>query len=173
MRSHLSDYLAPLGVERIGTELYDVINVPTHFPTQNKVLLWHPMAKKHNVDMIHELVRLTSNSLSGEFPEDYEWEWLESPLKSKWATWGWFHKRWAKNGLRLKKPPKAGSKTVIELHRLEDGRTHVHVHSIRARLTDEDGVSCKALLDGLVKAGFFPDDKPDYIHGMTQSQEKL
>ena len=48
----------------------------------------------------------------------------------------------------------------------------VHFHSIRHRLADSDGISGKAALDGLVKAGIFPDDSAKHIKEVTYSQEK-
>ena len=46
------------------------------------------------------------------------------------------------------------------------------MHSIRKRLTDADGVSAKAAIDGLVLAGILPDDSPKYVKEVTYSQEK-
>ena len=48
----------------------------------------------------------------------------------------------------------------------------VHFHSLRHRLADSDGISGKAALDGLVKAGIFPDDSAKFIKEVTHSQEK-
>lgn len=48
----------------------------------------------------------------------------------------------------------------------------IHVHSIRNRLTDADGVSGKAAIDGLVLAGLLPDDSPQFVQEVTYSQEK-
>ena len=48
----------------------------------------------------------------------------------------------------------------------------IHFHSLRHRLADNDGISGKAALDGLVKAGIFPDDSAKYIKSVTHSQEK-
>jgi hypothetical protein len=48
----------------------------------------------------------------------------------------------------------------------------ISVHSVRSRLADSDGVSIKAALDGLVKAGILYDDGPKYVRSSTQSQEK-
>jgi hypothetical protein len=49
----------------------------------------------------------------------------------------------------------------------------VHVHSRRYRLTDADGVSAKAAIDGLVLSGLFADDKAEYITEVSYSQEKI
>lgn len=53
-----------------------------------------------------------------------------------------------------------------------DTRLSIHVHSIRKRLTDADGISAKAAIDGLVLAGLLPDDSPKYVKEVTYSQEK-
>ena len=43
----------------------------------------------------------------------------------------------------------------------------------RKRLGDVDGLSVKAIIDGLVDAGFFPDDSGAYISGITLQQKKV
>lgn len=48
----------------------------------------------------------------------------------------------------------------------------IHVHSIRKRLADPDGVSIKAAIDGLVHAGVLEDDSAKYVKGVSYSQEK-
>lgn len=48
----------------------------------------------------------------------------------------------------------------------------VHFHHTRARLADLDGLSAKALLDGLVAAGILADDSPEQIAEITHSQSK-
>ena len=53
-----------------------------------------------------------------------------------------------------------------------DTRKSVHVHSKRKRLADPDGVSVKAVLDGLRKAGIFVDDSAKYIKEVSYSQAK-
>lgn len=47
-----------------------------------------------------------------------------------------------------------------------------HIHSIRKRLADSDGVSGKACIDGIVLAGILPDDSPQYIKEVSYSQEQ-
>jgi len=49
---------------------------------------------------------------------------------------------------------------------------NIHVHSRRTRLTDEDGVSAKYAIDGLVIGGLLPDDRKEYVSGVSYSQEK-
>jgi len=49
----------------------------------------------------------------------------------------------------------------------------IHLHSRRKRLTDADGVSGKATIDGLVCGGLFVDDSPKYIQEVSYSQEKI
>lgn len=53
-----------------------------------------------------------------------------------------------------------------------DSRISIHVHSIRKRLADADGISAKAVIDGLVLTGLLPDDSPQYVKEVTYSQEK-
>ncbi len=48
----------------------------------------------------------------------------------------------------------------------------VHIHSVRKRLTDADGVSGKAVIDGIIHSGVLPDDSPEYISEITYSQTK-
>jgi hypothetical protein len=48
----------------------------------------------------------------------------------------------------------------------------VHVHSVRKRLTDADGVSAKAAIDGLVHAGILHGDDPSNVKEVSYSQEK-
>lgn len=51
-------------------------------------------------------------------------------------------------------------------------RCSIHVHSRRKRLVDPDGVSSKAIIDGLVKAGILEDDSVKFIEKISYSQEK-
>lgn len=53
------------------------------------------------------------------------------------------------------------------------GGYRVHIHSRRYRLTDADGASAKAVIDGLVHAGIFADDKAEIIREVSFSQEKI
>ncbi len=55
----------------------------------------------------------------------------------------------------------------------QNTRCSVHLHSKRKRLTDSDGVSGKAAIDGLVHAGIFIDDSPEFIQEVSYSQEKI
>ena len=48
----------------------------------------------------------------------------------------------------------------------------IHVMSIRKRLTDVDGISVKAVIDGMVRCGILIDDSPTYVKEVTYSQEK-
>lgn len=54
-----------------------------------------------------------------------------------------------------------------------DTRASILVHSRRRRLTDPDGVSAKAAIDGLVKGGILIDDSPKYVKEVRYSQEKI
>ena len=47
----------------------------------------------------------------------------------------------------------------------------IHVHSVRGRLADPDGLSCKAILDGLVMCGILADDSAKQIKEIRQTQE--
>ena len=54
-----------------------------------------------------------------------------------------------------------------------DSRASILVHSRRKRLCDPDGVSAKAAIDGIVKAGILIDDSPVYVKEVRYSQEKI
>jgi len=54
-----------------------------------------------------------------------------------------------------------------------DTRCSIHLHSRRKRLTDADGVSGKAAIDGLVHAGLLADDSPEYVQEVSYSQAKI
>ena len=54
-----------------------------------------------------------------------------------------------------------------------DSPVGIHVHSRRYRLCDSDGISAKALIDGLVIAGVLQGDSPEYVKFVTYSQEKI
>jgi hypothetical protein len=57
--------------------------------------------------------------------------------------------------------------------RSSDGRTcRIHVHSRRIRLADPDGISVKAVIDGLCHVGLLEDDNAKIITEVSQSQEK-
>ena len=53
-----------------------------------------------------------------------------------------------------------------------DSPVCIHIHSIRSRLVDSDGVSAKAAIDGIVKAGVLQDDSAKYVKEVSYSQEK-
>ena len=53
-----------------------------------------------------------------------------------------------------------------------DTQYDVHVHSIRKRLGDVDGISAKAAIDGLVKSGLLTDDSAKHIREIKFTQEK-
>lgn len=52
-------------------------------------------------------------------------------------------------------------------------RCRIHVHSRTNRLTDPDGRSVKALIDGLVEAGILSGDDAECVSEVSQSQEKV
>ena len=51
-------------------------------------------------------------------------------------------------------------------------RVSIHVHSIRKRLCDPDGISAKAAIDALVEGGILVNDSPEFVKEVTFSQEK-
>jgi len=53
-----------------------------------------------------------------------------------------------------------------------DTPVRIHIHSARNRLADHDGVSGKAVIDGLVKAGLLADDTPEQVKEVSYSQSK-
>ena len=52
-------------------------------------------------------------------------------------------------------------------------RCNVHFHSRRHRLADPDGISGKAVLDGIVNSGLLANDSAKEIKHVTHSQEKI
>ena len=62
-----------------------------------------------------------------------------------------------------------GKKCTLPL----DSPCCLHLHSRRHRLADSDGISGKAVIDGLVNAKVLQDDRPDYVQRVTYSQEKI
>jgi hypothetical protein len=51
-------------------------------------------------------------------------------------------------------------------------RVRIHIHSRRKRLCDPDGISAKAVIDGLVHSGILKDDSAEFISEVSYSQEK-
>ena len=51
-------------------------------------------------------------------------------------------------------------------------RVRIKVHSKRRRLADPDGISAKAVIDGLRGGGLLPDDSARYVESVESSQEK-
>lgn len=49
----------------------------------------------------------------------------------------------------------------------------IAVCSYRARQVDTDGISAKAIIDGIVACGLLADDSPKYVASVTYSQEKV
>mgnify|MGYP001614894921 CR=1 FL=1 len=52
-----------------------------------------------------------------------------------------------------------------------DKKFCINIHSKRRRLTDPDGISGKAVIDGLAEGGIFADDSSKYIQKVSFSQE--
>lgn len=48
----------------------------------------------------------------------------------------------------------------------------IHIHSKRKRLVDIDGISAKAIIDGIVHTGLLEDDSPTFVKEVSYSQEK-
>jgi hypothetical protein len=53
-----------------------------------------------------------------------------------------------------------------------DQRCRIHIHSRRRRLTDPDGISSKACIDGIREGGLLQDDSAEFVREVTFSQEK-
>lgn len=53
-----------------------------------------------------------------------------------------------------------------------DSSVRIAIHSVRKRLADIDGISGKAAIDGMVKAGLLADDSPEFVKEVRHSQEK-
>jgi len=54
-----------------------------------------------------------------------------------------------------------------------DGRTcRIHIHSMRRHLADPDGISVKAVIDGLCHVGLLEDDNALIVTEVSQSQER-
>ena len=52
-------------------------------------------------------------------------------------------------------------------------RCRIHVHSRTNQLSDPDGRSVKALIDGIVEAGILRSDDAECVSEVSQSQEKV
>ena len=53
-----------------------------------------------------------------------------------------------------------------------DSLVRISIHSVRGVLADPDGISGKAAIDGIVKAGILRDDSPKEVKEVRYSQEK-
>jgi hypothetical protein len=58
------------------------------------------------------------------------------------------------------------------LDSLFSGRVRISINSRRNRLCDADGISAKAVIDGLVIAGVLENDSPEFVESVSYSQEK-
>ena len=54
-----------------------------------------------------------------------------------------------------------------------DTQVCIIVRSYRRRLCDPDGISAKAAIDGIVKAGILTDDTPEQIKEVRFKQTKI
>lgn len=69
-------------------------------------------------------------------------------------------------------PTSRGKPVGEEIYKRFHPPVYIHVHSIRKRLADADGISAKALIDGLVHRGILWDDNPIFVKEVSFSQEK-
>ena len=69
-------------------------------------------------------------------------------------------------------PPISNAPVAKKKDERHDTPCHIHIHSVRKRLADADGVSGKAAIDGIVQAGILQDDSPEYVKEVSYSQEK-
>ena len=53
-----------------------------------------------------------------------------------------------------------------------DSQVRITFHHTRARLADIDGLSGKAAIDGIVKAGILADDSPKQVAEVSHTQSK-
>lgn len=51
-------------------------------------------------------------------------------------------------------------------------QVNIRIHSVRKRLCDPDGISAKAVIDGVVKAGILRDDSAEFVSEVRFTQEK-
>ncbi len=51
-------------------------------------------------------------------------------------------------------------------------RCSIKVHSRRKRLADPDGISAKAVIDGIAEAGILKDDSTEFVKEVSFTQEK-
>ena len=66
----------------------------------------------------------------------------------------------------LESPPSNASVAKEKAKGL-DSRVAITVTSYRKRVHDPDGISVKAVLDGIVRAGLLPDDSTKYVKEVT------
>jgi hypothetical protein len=55
--------------------------------------------------------------------------------------------------------------------KMDPRKCSLHIHSKRKRLTDTDGISFKAAIDGICAAGILSNDSASIINKITSSQE--
>jgi hypothetical protein len=70
-------------------------------------------------------------------------------------------------------PSFGGKQMATKKHTRLDSPCGIHIHSRRHRMADADGISGKALIDGLVISGVLEDDRQEYVKWVTYSQEKI
>tara|TARA_R100001594_G_scaffold127395_2_gene165062 strand:+ start:252 stop:563 length:312 start_codon:yes stop_codon:yes gene_type:complete len=53
-----------------------------------------------------------------------------------------------------------------------DTPVDLHIHHVRKRSADLDGLSIKAALDGIIASGILPDDSPEWIKSIKVTSSK-
>lgn len=71
----------------------------------------------------------------------------------------------------LESHPKSSPKITNALE-ITDKGCRIHIHSVRKRLADPDGISAKAAIDAIVVAGLLQDDNAMIVKEVFYSQEK-
>ncbi len=60
----------------------------------------------------------------------------------------------------------------VKIEQLSE-RCSIKVHSRRKRLADPDGISAKAVIDGIAEAGIFEDDNAKCVKEVSFTQKKV
>jgi hypothetical protein len=61
---------------------------------------------------------------------------------------------------------------ITDALKITDKGCSIHIHSIRKRLTDSDGICAKFAIDAIVLAGIIENDDPSIVKEVSYSQEK-
>jgi len=128
--------------------------LPFPLPTWNRILAMHPWQRKTLRDWIHYGVWRVVRGLNIPEAERVNYEYLIRPAKKTKKKFKWSMVR---------------REAAFSVESLP---VSLHFHSKRYRLADPDGLSAKAVIDGMVKAEIFPDDSVKEISKISHSQEK-